>query len=223
MRIIASDRTLAVIEKAPGEECEHQLPELISTTLGGGCYPVHRLDRVVGGVIVYARTASAAAHLSRQIAEHTFQKEYLAVVSGTPEPPEGELCDLLFKDARAQKSYVVDRMRKGVKEARLDYKMLAAAESQDGLLSLVRVRLHTGRFHQIRVQFSSRGHPLAGDGKYGSRVKECSVALYSCRIAFCHPLTGQRCEYTAGPPEKFPWDLFPQINDLSRKSLDRQE
>ncbi len=208
MRIICSDSGVAVVEKAPGEECEHQLPALLSEALDGTFYPVHRLDRAVGGVMVYARTPGAAASLSRQIADRIFIKEYLAVIAGKPEPISGEMRDLVYRDARTEKAYVVTRMRRGVKEAILDYATLETTSGQDGPISLIKVRLRTGRFHQIRVQFAARGMPLAGDGKYGSRIKGCEVALYSCRIAFRHPETGKVEEYTAKPERRFPWDLF---------------
>ena len=173
--------------------------DLLAARNGGYIGVVHRLDRGVGGVMVYAKTQDAAARLSRQVQERTFEKEYLAIVHGTPREPSGELRDLLFHDRRLNKSFVVDRARNGVKEAILDYVVQKTLETDAyGTLSLVRVRLHTGRTHQIRVQFSSRRHPLLGDGKYGAS-DHCPIALFSTRIAFTHPKTGKRLSFEALP------------------------
>ena len=146
-------------------EAEADLPALLKRQLGCEIYPVHRLDQAVGGVMVFAKTAPAAAKLSQAIAGGELQKEYLAVLERSPERAEGELSDRLFHDRTKNKTYVVSRQRKGVKEAKLAYRVL---DVQNGLC-LVRIRLYTGRTHQIRVQFASRGMPLVGDGKYGSR------------------------------------------------------
>ena len=132
------------------------------------------------------------------------EKEYLAVLRGHPPEKEGELIDLLFRDAAKNKSYVVKRMRKGVREAKLSYRTLAETDK----LTLVRVRLFTGRTHQIRVQFSSRGLPLLGDIRYGSKDANCSTALWSYRLALTHPITGERIDVTQPPPEQYPWNLF---------------
>lgn len=132
------------------------------------------------------------------------EKEYLAVLRGHPDAPGGELTDLLFRDAAKNKSYVVKRMRKGVREAKLSYRVLAETED----LSLVRIRLHTGRTHQIRVQFSSRGLPLLGDIRYGSKDPHCTAALWSYRLALTHPLTHKEIDITQPPPHQYPWTLF---------------
>ena len=155
---------------------------------------VHRLDRPVGGVMVYARTQDAAAKLSAQMQSEAFGKEYLAVLDGAPEPVEGELHDLLFFDRQKGKSYAVRRKRAGVKDARLTYRVLAQAEG----LTLVRVRLFTGRTHQIRVQFSHAGYPLAGDAKYGAKEKG-SLALCAHHLELKHPRTGKRLSFTVKP------------------------
>ena len=184
------------------------LPDALRSQEGGEAFCVHRLDTVVGGVMVYARTKQAAARLSRDIAADKLRKEYLAVVEGRLEQSEGVLEDLLLKDGSKGKSFVVGRMRKGVKAAKLSYKVLQTAETDSGVYSLVWVKLHTGRFHQIRVQFASRKHPLVGDGKYGSKCNRCKVALWAWQLTFPHPKTGKTVQFSALPPNQFPWNLF---------------
>ena len=158
-------------------------------------FAVHRLDREVSGVMVYAKSKTAAAKLSAQVADRSFEKEYLAVLEGAPELDEATLSDLLFKDSRKNKSFVVDRKRAGVKEASLSYKTVAKNADR----SLVRVRLHTGRTHQIRVQFASRKNPVLGDGKYGSSVRASEIALASCMIKFKHPRTNKELSFSYEP------------------------
>ena len=165
---------------------------------------VHRLDKAVGGVMVYALDRASAAALSRQIGDGRFEKEYLAVIHGEMNEPEAELRDLLFHDRTRNKSYTVTRKRAGVKEAVLGYRVL----QETGACSLLSVRLRTGRTHQIRVQFASRGHPLVGDEKYGSPRRDCPVALYSHRLAFAHPVTDEALSFTAPSPGGYPWSLF---------------
>lgn len=179
MQILYHDRDLAVIIKPVGLDSESAVPAAIVAELGGECYTVHRLDLNVGGVMVYARTKAAAAALSRAIQEGTMVKEYVARVTGVPEE-SGDWTDLLWKDAKKNKVFVVKRERGGVKKARLAYTRLAA----DGETSLVRIRLHTGRSHQIRVQFASRGFPLLGDHKYGAKDGLSAPALFSCCLTF---------------------------------------
>ena len=188
MEILFQDPDIIVCIKPVGVDSEHQLPQL----LGGEIYTLHRLDQNVGGVMVYARTKAAAAGLSREIQEGRMVKEYVAMVHGTP-PETGDWQDLLFKDSRKNKVFVVNKQRAGVKPARLEYKRLT-----EGQHSLVRIRLHTGRSHQIRVQFSSRGYPLVGDHKYGSRAQETAPMLFSCALTFSH--RGERCTFSAMPP-----------------------
>ena len=178
MELLYSDKDLAVCIKPVGLDAEKQVPEALSAQLGGEIFAVHRLDQNVGGVMVYARNKTAAAALSKAIQEGQMIKEYVATVHGTP-PEAGDLQDLLFKDNKRNKVFVVDRPRNGVKEARLEYRRLTA-----GATSLVRIRLHTGRSHQIRVQFASRGYPLVGDHKYGARDMVSAPMLFSCRICF---------------------------------------
>ena len=176
-------------QEAPGKA---NMVDLLRETTGGEIYPVHRLDREVGGVMVFAKTKAAAASLSRQIAEHTFEKVYVARVHGVPAPEKGEMEDLLFKDSAKNKVFVVRRERRGVKKAKLAYEVLSVDENGN---ALVKIRLFTGRTHQIRVQFASRKHPLLGDGKYGARDGEAKLQLWSKEIAFDHPETGERMEW----------------------------
>ena len=157
MDILYSDRDLAVCIKPVGLDSEAEVPAELKKTLGGEFYPIHRLDKNVGGVMVFARTKQAAAALSKAVQEGRMVKEYVAMVHGTP-PESGDWEDFLFKDSRKNKVFAVKKERKGVKYARLEFERLSAGET-----SLVHVRLHTGRSHQIRVQFSSRGFPLVGD------------------------------------------------------------
>ena len=188
MEILFSDRDLAVCIKPVGLDSEMEVPRALKDQLGGEIFPLHRLDKNVGGVMVYARTKVAAAKLSKAIQEGAMVKEYVAKVHGNP--PEGDvLTDLLFKDSRKNKVFVVKKPRAGVKEAKLQYRHLGEG--------LVHVKLFTGRSHQIRVQFSSRGFPLVGDHKYGSRAEATAPMLFSCRITF--PYGGKTHCYTALP------------------------
>ena len=206
--LLFHDKCIAVCRKPPGLDSEADMPALLSECLAvPSVFCVHRLDRAVGGVMVYALRRESAAGLSRQMADGRFQKEYLAVVHGRPEPDADTLRDLLYHDRAKNKSYPVKRMRAGVKEAELDYALM---ESRDGL-SLVRVCLHTGRSHQIRVQFASRGMPLAGDVKYGSAVRDCPIALWSRALSLPHPRTGEALTFSAAPEAVYPWQLFSTI------------
>ena len=174
---------------------------------------VHRLDKNVGGVMVFSRRSDVTGKLIAQIAQHRVEKEYLAVLRGSPKEPEGILEDLLFHDSRCNKTFAVSRMRKGVREAKLSYRTLATAQVEDVPLTLVRVRLYTGRTHQIRAQFSSRGLPLLGDIRYGSKDKRCDVALWSYRLCFSHPNGGNLLDISCPPPTHYPWTLF-QLEQL---------
>ena len=191
MQILYADEQLAVCVKPVGLDSEHGILQALSEALGGQVYPVHRLDQNVGGVMVFARTKAAAAALSKAVQDGAMVKEYVALVHGTP-PENGDWEDFLFKDSRKNKVFVVKKERKGVKKARLTYRRLTAGEA-----SLVRVRLYTGRSHQIRVQFASRGFPLLGDRKYGGRDDRTSPALFSCCIRF--PWQGQARQFEAYP------------------------
>lgn len=191
IQILCTKRDFAVIVKPVGMDSEKEVPERLSRELGGVFYTIHRLDRNVGGVMVYARTKEAAAALSRLVQSGELVKEYFAQVTGTP-PEEAVWEDLLLKDSRKNKVFVVKRQRAGVKAAKLAYTRLTAGE-----VSLVRVRLHTGRSHQIRVQFASRGYPLAGDHKYGARDRLKEPRLFSCAISF--PWKEKQLRFEATP------------------------
>ena len=180
------------------------LPSLIRDALGepkADVRTVHRLDRVVSGVMVLARNAKAASELSRQIREDEFGKEYLAVIHGRPEAPEGTLTDLLYRDKARKMTMVASVPAKGVQEAILDYSLL----NHSSEMSRVKILLRTGRTHQIRVQFASRGLPLVGERKYCTLEDPCEIALWSHRIAFTHPTAGKRVEFSQEPPARYPW------------------
>lgn len=177
--------------------------KLLTEQTGSEIFPVHRLDTAVGGTMVFAKNSAFAAELSRQIADRRFEKRYLAVLSGIPEEKGGVLKDLLFKDSRKNKVFVVKRERRGVKKASLEYTVLDTAQNY----SLVRIFLHTGRTHQIRVQFASRKLPLVGDGKYGGGDNRCNVSLWSEELKFSY--RGEVVSYKSFPEfERFPWNLF---------------
>lgn len=177
--------------------------KLLNAQTGSPVFSVHRLDTVTGGTMVFAKNSKTAADLSRQIEDRRFRKIYLAVLSGIPAEQSGTLVDLLFKDSKRNKTFVVDRERKGVKKASLEYEILDTSEEK----CLVRVLLHTGRTHQIRVQFASRKLPLVGDGKYGSKDNRCDTALWSEQISFFYK--GEKLIYKSCPDFKiYPWNLF---------------
>ena len=189
MEILYSDKDLAVFIKPVGMDSETGVPAALGETLGGAFFCVHRLDRNVGGVMVYARHKAAAARLSTLIQQGDMVKEYVALVHGIP-PESGDWVDLLFKDSSKNKVFVVKRDRKGVKKARLEFSRLTDTEP-----ALVRIRLHTGRSHQIRVQFASRGFPLLGDHKYGARDGQTEPMLFSCCLRFPWKDGERRYEY----------------------------
>ena len=178
------------------------MPELVRSRLGTqDVRTVHRLDRVVSGLMVLARSADAASELSRQIRDGEFEKEYLAVIHGKPEESAGTYRDLLLRNKQERKTYIVTEPAKGVQEAILTYQVQAQTEE----LTRVRIQLQTGRTHQIRAQFSGRGTPLVGDRKYSLLEDECEIALWSYRLAFTHPTTGEKLEFILQPPEIYPW------------------
>lgn len=197
---IACIKPIGIQSQCDGaDDMVHLLEKQLSTKI----YPVHRLDTAVGGTMIFAKNRMAAAVLSKEIAERHFEKSYLAVIDGKPENREGRFEDFLFKDSRKNKSYVVKRERKGVKKASLDYSVVQECDEK----TLVSVHLNTGRSHQIRVQFASRGMPLLGDGKYGSRDNSGTIALWSHRINFNFKSSDYEFEsepnYTV-----YPWKMF---------------
>ncbi len=212
VRVLFCDSDLLAVEKAPGVPSQGDptgAPDVLSllSPKYGTLYPVHRLDRPVGGVMAIARNPATAAAMSRLVQDHSlFKKEYLAVL-----PCEvtqgGELTDLLYHDKISKRAFSVKSKRAGVKEARLEYQPIATRQEAGDTFTLVRIRLHTGRFHQIRVQFATRGMPLLGDGKYGSRIK-CPLALLAYRLTFPHPKSGETVSFQVSPPKTFPWKLF---------------
>ena len=211
-KILYEDTHLLLIEKPMGVPSQEAAGDCVPHRLAERGYPVkvvHRLDKPTGGVMAYARTDKAAAKLSALVGQHDhFQKEYLAVVQGVLTEMEGTYTDLLYHDVRKNKSYVVDRQRKGVREAKLDFSVLETAYTDEGVFSLVRVRLHTGRTHQIRVQFASRKMPLYGDSRYGG-VKGASLGLWSHRLTFPHPISGNTLTATSNPNwSMVPWCYF---------------
>ena len=234
MNILYEDAALVVLDKPAGLSSEEGVPAALRQLWGqpdAFVGVVHRLDTGVSGLMVFARTPGAAAALSRQITQSQnayavqdgraegepevpqFIKQYRAVIAGGPDeqlPPEGILRDYLFKDSRKGRVFPVSRPRKGVKEAVLEYRISASAP--DGSTSLADITLHTGRTHQIRVQFASRRHPLWGDGKYGSRIKG-DIALQSARLRFIHPDTGKVMDFRLPVPGTWPAWGIRQEND----------
>ncbi len=210
MEVLYLDEDILVCIKPPRVLSTDEpggVPELARQELGqpqADVRTVHRLDRVVSGVMVLARSAQAASELSRQIREGSFQKEYMAVIHGSPAQDQGQLRDLLYRDKARRMTMVAQEPGKGVQEALLDYQVLGRREG----LSLVKIRLHTGRTHQIRVQFASRGMPLVGERKYSTLEDDCQIALWSHALGFVHPTTGKPMSIRKQPPREYPWELF---------------
>lgn len=210
MEIIYQDKDILVCIKPSGVKSTDEpggVPSLVREALGdpnANVRTVHRLDQVVSGLMVLARRAKAASELSRQIREGTFEKEYLAVIQGRLPEAAGTFEDLLLRNKAERKTYVVQQPEKDAQKAVLDYERLAETEN----LTKVRVVLRTGRTHQIRCQFSSRGLPLVGDRKYGGPEIDGPIALWSHRLAFDHPYSGKRMEFVHEPPEIEPWIRF---------------
>lgn len=217
IKILYKDKYIVVCEKPVNILSEEQtntkrtMPEILKKMTGAyKVDTVHRLDKMVGGCMVYSLSRRATEVLSKAVRDRKIIKEYLAVVHGAPESPEGVFEDFLFKDSKNNKSYVVKTLRKGAKDAKLSYRLISTKEYDGAPISLVKIRLHTGRTHQIRVQFSHRKMPLVGDTKYGSREKEVNIALWSHHLEFCHPTQKGKTvsEYSLPALSQYPWKLF---------------
>ena len=213
--LLYEDPHLLLVEKPVGVSAQDAEGDCLPRRLNEQGYTikvVHRLDKPTGGVMAYARTDKAAAALSALVGQHDlFQKEYLAVVQGCPNEKQGELTDLLYHDVRRNKSFVVNRLRKGVREAKLEYTVQETVTVEEGTFSLVTVRLHTGRTHQIRVQFASRKMPLYGDTRYGG-IKGMLLGLWSHRLTLPHPISGDILSAESKPPlDTAPWCYFKSL------------
>lgn len=213
MEILFEDKHIAVCLKPAGvisqsSEGSNDMIALLNAHFAENgenakAFPVHRLDRETAGIMVYAKNPSAAAALSKQAEQNTIKKHYYAVIQSTPEEKSGILRDLLFRDKQKNKTYVVNRMRKGVREASLEYSVIGEADG----FSMLDILLHTGRTHQIRVQFASRKMPLVGDGRYGGGSGK--LALFAHTLEFIHPKTKEKLTFSAKPDSsEFPWNKF---------------
>lgn len=211
--ILYSDDDVVIVRKPAGVVCEHTdandgLVDLLCKMFSDvHFHVVHRLDSPTVGVMVYAKNSAAAAALSDAFANGRIKKEYLAVTCGQPPESSGELFDLLYFDKRVGKSFPVRRQRKGVKDARLEYCLMSCVDTDDCTLSLLRVKLYTGRTHQIRVQFASRHMPLYADRKYGGRGSG-NLALLCASLEFDHPKSGKHMRFECTPNNVMPWTLF---------------
>ncbi|MGN1399612.1 MAG: RluA family pseudouridine synthase [Erysipelotrichaceae bacterium] len=211
IEIIFEDSDLVVINKPYGLECQYQIPQLLQQQLCCAVYPVHRLDTIVCGLMVYGKNKETADALSKQIANKKLVKQYLIIIEGQPEFDQARLIDLLFHDKQKNKTYVVNRKRKGVKEAVLDYQLLTSVNDK----SLLAVTLLTGRTHQIRVQFASRNHPLVADGKYGSKING-QIALFCFHLKFLHPVKNEYLDLKTLPDKN---SQFAEFNDYIMEAL----
>ena len=222
MDIVYADSAVIVCVKPAGVLSTDEpggLPSLVREALGdreADVRTVHRLDRAVSGLMVLARSAEAASILSREIREDGFEKEYLAMVHGST-PDRGELRDLLWRDKARKMTFVADAPAKGAQEAVLDFETLRRWEG----MSLVCVHLHTGRTHQIRVQFASRGFPLFGERKYCENPDDCPLALWSRAVGFTHPTTGERLRFALEPPAVFPWIICQETDIPCNRTMQR--
>ena len=204
--IVVCIKPVGVLSQA-GDEGEESMISLLQKACGSEIYPVHRLDKGVGGVMVFAKTKKTAADLSKQVSEKTMKKQYYAAVYGCFEEKEGIMEDLLFKDRAKNKTFVVKRERKGVKKAKLSYSVENEGFFENKQVSVVKVRLYTGRSHQIRVQFASRKMPLVGDGRYGGGSGK--LALFAHTLEFIHPASGEKMVFSEKPDtEEYPWNEF---------------
>lgn len=209
MTVYYEDENIIVCEKPYGfssqESSGENMISLLKSYTGCDVFCVHRLDVQTTGIMVYAKSKQSAASLSEQIAKREFSKVYLALCHGALEK-RGEMTDILYHDKLRNKSFVVNNKRNGAKEARLEYSLVNEGEYKGKRLSLVKIELHTGRTHQIRVQFSSRGFMLYGDGKYGAKDND-KIALHSYKISFFHPITKEKISFSSLPTGE-PWDTI---------------
>ncbi len=208
VEIVYDDAHICVACKPQGIDSEHSLINTLSKQLGCYIYPVHRLDKDAGGLILLAKTKQSASKLSDSIQRGELEKQYLAVVIGSPINSTDTFEDYLYHDRQRNKSYAVKSSRKGVKLARLEYVSVGSCAFDGTAISLVKIRLFTGRTHQIRVQFASRGFPLLGDVKYGGKKDGIKLSLWSYLIGFRHPTNGQMLEFKLLPSDQFPWNAF---------------
>lgn len=206
MKVYYEDNEIVVLEKPYGASSQESNGVSVLSLLkemGIDAFCVHRLDTQTTGVMVYAKTSKSASFLSSQMSNRQFYKQYLAVCHGIPQK-EGEMLDILYHDKFKNKSFVVKNKRTGCKEARLEFWTQGSLKIDEKELSLVKILLHTGRTHQIRVQLSSRGYPLYGDGKYGAKDNG-RIALHCHKIRFTHP-NGKEMEFVSIPEGEI-WDL----------------
>ncbi len=209
MKILYEDKNVVVAVKPPEilsqfSETEENAVTILREITGSDIFVVSRLDRNVGGVMVFGKNQKAAANLTRQMQNGDFRKEYIAAVRGKPEENQGVFEDLLFKDSRKNKSFVVKKERKGVKKASLEYEVLCS----DGEISIVKIKLHTGRTHQIRVQFASRKMPIVGDGKYGARDNCKNMGLFCREVTFRKINSEESVTFSAEPENVYPWNIL---------------
>jgi len=224
LKVIYEDNHIIVVEKTPnipsqGDKTEDKdmltiIKEYIKEKYNkpGNVYLglVHRLDRPVGGVMVFAKTSKAAARLSEQVRNKVFKKEYLAIVDGKTKNEKDTLEDYLLKNEKTNTSKVVKEGTKNSKYAKLDYELIKYNEEID--LSLLKILLHTGRHHQIRVQLSNMGHSICGDQKYGTRGRGKQISLWAYKLTIEHPITKEEITFTDLPEEVGPWVMIKDIN-----------
>ena len=221
LQLLYHDDSLVICEKPVGVSSESPgMPDLLRKQLGYPVFPVHRLDRMTGGVFLLARSSKVSAELQQLFLKNRVIKEYLAIICGVPETDSGLFSDLIYHDQRTNKSFIADKMRKGVKKACCEWTALQTVNLPESTITLVRVRLHTGRTHQVRIQFASRKMPLVGDRRYGSRINATAPALWSVRICFPHPLSAEKMiDVSSFPPSIFPWSNFAtkKLSAVSRR------
>lgn len=212
IEILFQDKHLVVVVKPVKVLSEDQgpnsLPFLLRQQLNCAIFPVHRLDQMVAGIMVYAKSASVAGQLTNLIHSDDFHKEYLAICEGPFEKTENTLEDFLFHDKNKNKTYIVKRLRHGVKPAKLAYQVIQYHQN----LCLLKIQLFTGRTHQIRAQLAHIHHPLVGDGKYGSKINQYDCCLYSYHLHFQHPITKKDLQWFSIPTQK-PFCFF-QLENL---------